>query len=223
MPTELTSDLIRISLQLRKICRPDGSLLAALFLDLPDQKYYPDYYGLIKNPICLKSITRKLRDALYRTVTEITEDIRIMCQNALIYNGEDSFVYKDALTIQAEYLDGLSKLIIPECYMAPLDPNVLPLVASEDYNGGEDDNGCEDDNANLASGNGMDGDMLENDESFMDVDAQTGEEGEYEQDQGDYLNELEVDADMDIDNDNQSNEVTKPVQKKIRFSISGSK
>jgi SNF2 family DNA or RNA helicase len=106
----LTHELLRIVLGLRKIVRPDGSLLSTLFLDLPDRKHYPDYYTIIEKPVALRDISRKLRDAGYRAVSEILQDLDLMCENAKIYNGAESFVHQDALTIRNQYLLHLERL-----------------------------------------------------------------------------------------------------------------
>jgi superfamily II DNA or RNA helicase len=104
IPMGITQALIRIMLALRKIPRIDGSMLSTLFLDLPDAKHYPDYYAIVKNPVSLKTMTRKLRDAKYNSTSELTSEMNTMVQNALLYNGSDSPVYKDALLIQERYL-----------------------------------------------------------------------------------------------------------------------
>ena len=82
LEASLTHELLRVVLGLRKIVRPDGSMLSTLFLDLPDRKHYPDYYTIIAKPIALRDISRKLRDAGYRAVSEILQDLDLMCENA---------------------------------------------------------------------------------------------------------------------------------------------
>jgi hypothetical protein len=153
MPMALTSDLIRISLSLRKIPRADGSLLSFLFIDVPDAKLYPDYYRIIKNPVCLKGITKKLRDAQYTTVTHITYDMDLLEANAKLYNGPGSFVGLDAEHIVSEYRRLVGALSIPERFLGPIDEGTLasyttPAVdagatadASADANEGEQGEG----------------------------------------------------------------------------------
>lgn len=47
--------LFQVVKKVSKLTRPeDGSLRAALFLDKPDRKIYPDYYVLVPRPTSLK-------------------------------------------------------------------------------------------------------------------------------------------------------------------------
>lgn len=130
IPMALTSDLIRISLVLRKIERTDGSLLSFLFIDLPDAKFYPDYYQIVKYPMSLKLMTKKLRDAQYRTVSEITYDMDMMVANASLYNGPGSPVALDAEHITSEWKRLIGGLEIPDNMLVPVDTSTLPTLAS---------------------------------------------------------------------------------------------
>ncbi|KAI5181910.1 ATP-dependent helicase STH1/SNF2 [Nematocida sp. AWRm80] len=67
---------------------------AELFLELPDQDLYPDYYTIIKHPISIAEIEDNL--PYYDTKDDLISDIQRMCHNAMTYNAEGSTVYKDA-------------------------------------------------------------------------------------------------------------------------------
>lgn len=69
---------------------------ASLFLELPSKKVYPDYYKIIKHPISIAEIQRKVDSAGYNSWEEFKADWSLMFANARTYNGAGSFVVKDA-------------------------------------------------------------------------------------------------------------------------------
>ncbi|OAG31879.1 ATP-dependent helicase STH1/SNF2 [Nematocida displodere] len=71
-----------------------GRKRAELFMELPDAEMYPDYYDLIYEPISISEIRENLE--LYESFEDFATDVRKMCANAMTYNAEGSFVYRDA-------------------------------------------------------------------------------------------------------------------------------
>lgn len=67
-----------------------------LFKNVPSKKLYPDYYKLIKNPIALDSIQRKVKQNVYQNRYDFVADFELMNQNARTYNEEGSPVVTDA-------------------------------------------------------------------------------------------------------------------------------
>ena len=57
---------------------------------------YPDYYQLIKQPIALSTIRKRISSHYYKNVLDFREDMRLMFNNARTYNQEGSWVYVDA-------------------------------------------------------------------------------------------------------------------------------
>lgn len=76
--------------------------LASLFREKPDKKLYRDYYHVISNPISLKEISFKLKNSYYTVCEEIENDLALMSQNALIFNGL-SAVYEDCEVLRKEF------------------------------------------------------------------------------------------------------------------------
>nr|XP_029731908.1 protein polybromo-1-like isoform X3 [Aedes albopictus] len=76
--------------------------LSFIFMKLPSKnnKEYPDYYDIIKNPIDLERIEQKLRKQNYESVDDMAADFMLMFENACKYNEPDSQIYKDALCLQ---------------------------------------------------------------------------------------------------------------------------
>ncbi|KAG5421442.1 STH1 [Candida metapsilosis] len=78
----------------------DGHKISDVFLKLPSKKMYPDYYSIIKSPISINEIKKKIKNEEYASFDDFVADIRLMCSNAKIYNEEGSFVYVDASVIE---------------------------------------------------------------------------------------------------------------------------
>ena len=56
----------------------------------------PDYYDIIKQPIAMSTIRKRITSNYYKSVLDFWEDFRLMFNNARTYNQEGSWVYNDA-------------------------------------------------------------------------------------------------------------------------------
>ncbi|KXT15769.1 hypothetical protein AC579_1548 [Pseudocercospora musae] len=70
------------------------------FLELPPKLDYPDYYQLIKNPICMKQIEKKINKKEYQGIKQFRADITLLCNNCRQYNEDGSTLYRDANLIE---------------------------------------------------------------------------------------------------------------------------
>jgi ATP-dependent helicase STH1/SNF2 len=70
------------------------------FLDLPPKASYPDYYQLIKQPIAMKQIERKINKREYQSLGEFWRDVKLLCANCRQYNEDGSVLYEDANLIE---------------------------------------------------------------------------------------------------------------------------
>lgn len=70
------------------------------FIELPDKLDYPDYYQLIKNPICMNQIKKKINKKEYQTLKQFHQDLGLLCNNCRHYNEDTSLLFQDANLIE---------------------------------------------------------------------------------------------------------------------------
>ncbi|CAF3919770.1 unnamed protein product [Adineta steineri] len=78
-----------------------GRTLSTVFLTLPSKIDYPDYYEIIQKPIDLKRIELQQ----YSSINDLSNDMKLMFDNALLYNEPGSMIYRDALNLQRLFLE----------------------------------------------------------------------------------------------------------------------
>eukprot|EP00834_Sanchytrium_tribonematis_P000185 NODE_4_length_77007_cov_1.156642.p25 type:complete len:334 gc:universal NODE_4_length_77007_cov_1.156642:42639-41638(-) len=69
---------------------------AYLFLSLPSRVDYPTYYIQIKRPISIAEIKKRIGRFAYISLDDVAKDLKLMFDNARIFNIEGSQVYDDA-------------------------------------------------------------------------------------------------------------------------------
>lgn len=109
LDTEQQRQMYDIWRRLATLTDDQGRLYSTLFMDLPSKKLYPDYYVLIKEPICLKQIEGKIIDGVYMDPIELEADVTMLCSNAQTYNLEGSIVYEDSKKLMEEYENARSE------------------------------------------------------------------------------------------------------------------
>jgi E1A/CREB-binding protein len=60
----------------------------------PDELGLPDYFNVVKKPMDLSTIKKRLDDGHYANPQEFTDDMWLMFNNAWLYNKKTSKVYK---------------------------------------------------------------------------------------------------------------------------------
>ncbi|KAI9203515.1 Bromodomain-containing protein [Polychytrium aggregatum] len=73
---------------------------ALIFLMPVDRSLYPDYDAIIKKPMDLETMGRKLAQHAYRTLGEFEADFTLMITNCFKYNAPNSLGYKAGLSLQ---------------------------------------------------------------------------------------------------------------------------
>jgi chromatin structure-remodeling complex subunit RSC1/2 len=85
---------------------------ATPFREPVDRRKYPDYYAVIKQPMALSNIQRKLTDGSYKDVNACMKDLELIWNNAKLYNMPGSEIWNVAhrYALQAkEFAEGKLK------------------------------------------------------------------------------------------------------------------
>jgi ATP-dependent helicase STH1/SNF2 len=90
----------------------DGRDRSELFMELPDKREYRDYYAIIKRPISLEMIRKRINGNHYTSLQGFKEDFRTIFQNARQYNEEGSLVVEDADALEVPPLFAVDGMLI---------------------------------------------------------------------------------------------------------------
>ena len=71
-----------------------------LFITLPSRRDYPDYYQIIRKPIDITTIRKRIDDGTYQSYKLFQQDLDLLFSNAKTYNIEGSQVHMDAAILQ---------------------------------------------------------------------------------------------------------------------------
>lgn len=73
---------------------PDG------FFRMPvTEEVAPNYFSVIKHPMCFQKMRDKVHSKDYRTFSAFTEDFELVCTNAMKYNQKRSRVHRSAVNL----------------------------------------------------------------------------------------------------------------------------
>ncbi|EPX74274.1 RSC complex subunit Rsc4 [Schizosaccharomyces octosporus yFS286] len=76
-----------------------GRYLIDMFIDLPSKRLYPDYYDIIKTPMTIKMMEKRVKKNEYSSIKDFESDLNQMYLNAQTYNEAGSFVYEDSVAL----------------------------------------------------------------------------------------------------------------------------
>lgn len=74
----------------------------------------PDYFEVIRTPMDLNLIKNQLKIHQYDNFDDVCRDVRLVFENAILYNGEDSDVGDMALQMLDFFKEGYNKLMNPD-------------------------------------------------------------------------------------------------------------
>ena len=74
------------------------------FMTKPCKKTYPQYYNVVKNPIDMETINKRIKSKVYKTLEEFSADVNLMFDNCKLYNNPNSVLYKDACNLQEIFM-----------------------------------------------------------------------------------------------------------------------
>lgn len=100
---------------------------SGLFREKPSKQRYRDYYEVIKSPISLKEISRKLKSGGYVFFEEVESDFALMSHNARIYNGDQSQVFLLAEQVRKEFYELVKARLNHSPIFSSIDMPTLPV------------------------------------------------------------------------------------------------
>ncbi|EIE20798.1 hypothetical protein COCSUDRAFT_43706 [Coccomyxa subellipsoidea C-169] len=84
------------------------------FADPVDLARYADYLNVVKSPMDLKWVKRKVEGGQYATPAEFAADFRLVFANAHTYNPPGTDVYVMASTLLARFEDKWNSVVVPK-------------------------------------------------------------------------------------------------------------
>ncbi|KAK6357362.1 hypothetical protein TWF718_001675 [Orbilia javanica] len=115
------------------------SFVGDFFRSLVPKKEYPNYYQIIKNPISLREIERKVRNGTYPPnafISSFEDDIFLMLANCALFNEPNSEVMADAKILEAWFIETMASkrkdLGQPPRTLPPEETQDQSQVTSED-------------------------------------------------------------------------------------------
>ncbi|KAG4430268.1 hypothetical protein IFR05_014247 [Cadophora sp. M221] len=124
---------------------------SAPFLTRVNKREAPDYYNVIKHPMDLGTMTKKLKTLTYKSKKEFVDDLDLIWSNCLKYNGDIQHPLRRNANSMRKEAEKLVPLI-PDLVIRP-----RAEVEAEErrkQNGGEDDAGDDSDDEPIMSSRG---------------------------------------------------------------------
>lgn len=84
---------------------------ASVFLRPITEDQAPGYHSVIFRPMDLSTIKKNIDNGTIRSTMHFQRDVMLMFQNAIMYNKQDTFVYKMAVSMQEECLQHMQILV----------------------------------------------------------------------------------------------------------------
>eukprot|EP01027_Heterolobosea_sp_BB2_P013730 GEZU01019767.1.p1 GENE.GEZU01019767.1~~GEZU01019767.1.p1 ORF type:complete len:1306 (-),score=411.03 GEZU01019767.1:96-3443(-) len=138
----------------------DGRQILEEFIELPDKKENPDYYRIIRHPIALNQIKKKIENLEYASIEEYEKDVSLLCNNAQAYYKEGSHEWNDSIfllnkfqLLRAKYFppESESEASVPDSNARRSKRNrrgLSPMEIEEDEDDEEERNDDDEDNDN---------------------------------------------------------------------------
>ena len=70
------------------------------FMVKPCKETYPDYYSVIKNPMDMETIKKRIKSSSYKTLKKFKSDVNLLFDNCKAYNDPTSILHQDACELQ---------------------------------------------------------------------------------------------------------------------------
>lgn len=69
----------------------------------PEADGAPDYFNIVMKPMCFYKVQEKLDNHEYKTPDDFIDDVRLIWQNAKLYNHQTHLIYKTADTLAKKF------------------------------------------------------------------------------------------------------------------------
>jgi hypothetical protein len=83
--------------------------ITPVFRDKVNPQEVPDYEKIIKKPMWLKEVKRRLREGSYKTLEAYCNDMNLIWDNAMIFNPREGILYLFAKVAQERFLRKMKK------------------------------------------------------------------------------------------------------------------
>lgn len=88
----------------------DGRVLSEPFWKLPSRKELPDYYEIIKKPVDIEKIQRRIEEDKYEDMSALQKDFMQLCVNTQQYNEDGSLIFEDSIVLQSVFTNARERL-----------------------------------------------------------------------------------------------------------------
>merc|ERR1712233_173157 len=88
----------------------DGRILSEPFYKLPSRKELPDYYEIIRKPVDIAKIQKRIEEFSYEDMNALEKDFMLMCKNTQQYNEDGSLIFEDSIVLQSVFSNARSRI-----------------------------------------------------------------------------------------------------------------
>merc|ERR1712045_251705 len=88
----------------------DGRILSEPFYKLPSRKELPDYYEIIRKPVDIAKIQKRIEEFSYEDMNALEKDFMLMCKNTQQYNEDGSLIFEDSIVLQSVFSNARERL-----------------------------------------------------------------------------------------------------------------
>jgi len=88
----------------------DGRILSEPFYKLPSRKELPDYYEIIRKPVDIAKIQKRIEEFSYEDMNALEKDFMLMCKNTQQYNEDGSLIFEDSIVLQSVFSNARERI-----------------------------------------------------------------------------------------------------------------
>merc|ERR1711862_289326 len=88
----------------------DGRILSEPFYKLPSRKELPDYYEVIRKPVDIAKIQKRIEEEHYEDMDALEKDFALMCKNTQQYNEDGSLIFEDSIVLQSVFTNARERI-----------------------------------------------------------------------------------------------------------------